>query len=292
MKHCSLFLILTTLIGIFSSYTSPASIVTDGLVSYWTFDKSNIGNKAAKDVWGDNDGEINGNPIVVPGKVGEALEFNGLDDYVKLTTLGNFAERLGTSTFEAWFRTSNKEDGMTLFKALDPDCDMGWGIDINLAGGIEDVRLDVGLFLFHVRHKNNSGGCSGSSSGRGLPVVNVTDGKWHHIVYSLDIQKDNGLLPWKKLKSVYIDGKYVEFGFSRSTERGIYIPFKEPIYLGVGKYEGQLEWYFEGTIDEVRIYDRPITADEVTQNYESRIPFNVEPQGKLSTVWGKLKSKY
>ena len=70
--------------------------------------------------------------------------------------------------------------------------------------------------------------------------------------YSLDLRDDG----WKKFKSVYIDSKYVGFGFGLSAERSIYIPFKEPIYLGVGKYDGQLKWYFKGAI--VRIYDRPL----------------------------------
>ena len=35
----------TIIIGVFSLNTAPASIVTDGLVSYWTFDKGSIVNK-------------------------------------------------------------------------------------------------------------------------------------------------------------------------------------------------------------------------------------------------------
>lgn len=42
----------TIIIGIFSLNTAPASIITDGLVSYWTFDKGSIVNKNVKDVWG------------------------------------------------------------------------------------------------------------------------------------------------------------------------------------------------------------------------------------------------
>ena len=291
MKSGIYFMTFTIIIGIFSLNAVPASVVTDGLVSYWTFDKVHVINDTVKDVWGDNNGTILGNPKVVAGKVGNALEFDGINDYVKLTTLGNFGERVGTSTFEAWIRTSNKEEGMTLFKVLDPDCNMGWGIDLNLAGDIENLKLDDGLFLFHIRHKNDSGGCSASSSGRGLPVVNVTDGKWHHIVYSLDLHRDDKQQRWKKFKSVYIDSKYVGFGFGLSAERSIYIPFKEPIYLGVGKYDGQLKWYFKGAIDEVRIYDRPLSEDEVILNFESKGDFKVEPIDKLSTVWGTLKTK-
>jgi hypothetical protein len=44
-------------------------------------------------------------------------------------------------------------------------------------------------------------------------------------------------------------------------------------------------------IDEVRFYDRPLTADEVIQNFESTEPYHIAPKGKLSTVWGALKTK-
>ena len=49
--------------------------------------------------------------------------------------------------------------------------------------------------------------------------------------------------------------------------------------------------HFTGMIDEVRFYDRPLTPDEVIQNFESTEPYHLEPKGKLSTVWGALKTK-
>ena len=80
MKSGIHFLTFAIVIGIFPLNTAPASVVTDGLVSYWTFDKAYIVNDTVKDVWGDNNGTIIGNPKVVPGKIGEALEFDGADD--------------------------------------------------------------------------------------------------------------------------------------------------------------------------------------------------------------------
>ena len=48
--------------------------VTEGLVSYWSFDSGTIEGTTAKDSWGNNHGTIEGTPQSVPGKVGEALE--------------------------------------------------------------------------------------------------------------------------------------------------------------------------------------------------------------------------
>ena len=69
MRSRIYFMTFAIIIGIFSLNTAPASVVTDGLVSYWTFDRGYIIKKTVKDVWGDNNGTISGNPKVVPGKV-------------------------------------------------------------------------------------------------------------------------------------------------------------------------------------------------------------------------------
>ena len=57
------------------------------------------------DVWGNNNGTIVGAPKTVSGRVGEALEFDGTNDYVNLTNLGDFGGKVGSSTFEAWVKT-------------------------------------------------------------------------------------------------------------------------------------------------------------------------------------------
>jgi hypothetical protein len=104
------------------SHNGNTAPVTDGLVSYWTFDKQDIAGNTAKDVWGKNDGTIVGNPKRVAGRVNGALEFDGSDDYVNLTNLGDFGGQVGTSTFEAWIKTSLREDRWTtLFKVRDVD---------------------------------------------------------------------------------------------------------------------------------------------------------------------------
>jgi hypothetical protein len=47
---------------------------------------------------------------------------------------------------------------------------------------------------------------------------------------------------------------------------------------------------FNGIIDEVRVYNSPLTEAEVKQNYESRELAAVEPAGKLSLTWGEIKT--
>ena len=59
--------------------SNPANTqaVTDGLISYWSFDKADIEGDMVMDLWGDQHADMQGSPKIVEGKVGNALEFDG-----------------------------------------------------------------------------------------------------------------------------------------------------------------------------------------------------------------------
>ena len=50
-----------------------AQLPLEGVVSYWSFDDGTVAGGTVEDVLGDNDGELEGNPKQVPGKVGKSL---------------------------------------------------------------------------------------------------------------------------------------------------------------------------------------------------------------------------
>ena len=268
-------LIITTFLQ--NGYTQP--VVTEGLVSYWTFDKQDIAGGTVKDVWGENDGKIVGDPKVVDGQVGEALEFDGSDDYVNLTNLGDFGEKVGASTFEAWVKTSFKKDWTTLFKVLDQGCNMAWAIDVNRSAKA-GFPLAEDIVHYYVRQKS-AAGCNAIAVEIEFPL---SDGKWHHIVFGI-------VDPGKSEVSIYMDGEPQEIIVGDAKKLDTFIPFVEPVYIGAANNRGNVERHFPGIIDEVRIYDRPLTADEVTRNFESKIGLSVEAAEKLPIVWGKLKTE-
>lgn len=317
MKRLLYLLTIALTTSIFSHIGNTA-VVTDGLVSYWTFDQQDIIDDTAKDVWGKNDGTIVGNPKLVAGRVNAALEFDGSGDYVNLTNLGDFGRHLGTFTFEAWVKTSlKKERWTTLFKVRDADCAMGWGIDLNgwaeplhphlrdlpfeqrvLADRFvrlgpnfdENINFTKDVIRFYLTNKDEPipGGpslCQHSTSGLRFPI---SDGEWHHLVWvnaALHID-ENGRE--HRESAIFIDGKREVRGWGSRKPPAIFIPFMEPVYLGAGNNRGKAEAFFNGIIDEVRIYNRPLTQDEVTQNFE--IGLSVEAAGKLPVVWGALKT--
>ena len=278
-----LILMLTITAFCYNGWTEP--VVTDGLVSYWTFDRQDIAGDIAEDVWGENDGTIVGTPKVVAGQVKDALEFDGLDDYVNLTNLGDFGSQMGTSTFEAWIKTSFKADWTTLFKVIDRDCSMGWGLDLNASSHFDQIVFKKDAISRYMRHKLGKNGCRSTTSGT---PVSIFDGKWHHIVHVNDTYVDKAGLELRE-QPLYIDGKLHPPGLSVVTALDTFIPFMEAVYLGAGNTRGKAERFFSGRIDEVRIYNRPLTHVEVLQNFE--IGLSVEPAQKLPMVWGALKTK-
>ena len=190
-----------------SSHVHGLPCVTDGLVSYWTFDKSNISGRKVEDVWGDNNAIIKGNPKIVAGQIGEALEFDGSEDYVNLTNLGDFGSQMGSSTFEAWIKVGHQNDWMVLFKVRDKDC-MQW--EFNIHSG-RRLAKDEAAINHHIAFK-----APGENACQGFGVldrpIKVLDGKWHHIVYTNEIVKKDIAAIGKTFRqhNIYVDGEPIK----------------------------------------------------------------------------------
>ena len=212
---------------------------------------------------------------------------------MNLTNLGDFGSQIGASTFEAWVKTGFKEDWMTLFKVIGRDC-AGWGMDFNASNGafLADV---INLYIKHKSRLpdfkdkilNLKHGCGTSNSRK---FLSICDGEWHHIVYVYkpyidEAGRESGV------QVIYIDGEQHRPRVSIKLPKFTFIPFTDPVYLGAGNNRGKAEGFFRGIVDEVRIYNRPLTDAEVFQNFESKTGLSVEPAQKLPTVWGALKTR-
>ena len=57
-----------------------------------------------------------------------------------------------------------------------------------------------------------------------------------------------------------------------------------PVIIGAAAGKSR---YFNGQIDDVRIYDNALSEDEVRKNMEVRTAVN--PQQKLANTWGRIK---
>ncbi len=108
-----------------------------------------------------------------------------------------------------------------------------------------------------------------------LYYSNTVVNTWYHIVYTTDTAANEYKL--------YIDGEMIGEGTAGATPENM-----NERRIG-SEHDGR---WLNGMMDNVRIYDRVLSADEVMQNFEAKIDtFPVEPTDKLSTIWGILKHK-
>lgn len=282
MKKCCL---LYLSIAINLSLTIPivaAPIVTDGLVSYWTFDLHDISDGIVKDVWGDNDVVMKGNPKIVPGYLKQGIKLDGLDDYVVMANGGNFTKQVEPFTFEIWFKTTYDRTLTAIYRVVEKSCNkdnVGIGICINAFNRKDNILMQS--------HRNREKGrCTASIS---ILKKSISDGKWHHLVFVRG-RTDKDLFGKEIIISIlYIDLDPTTTAIAREIDPKENVPYTTPVYLGAINQAGVPHSFFDGIMDEVRIYNRALSFDEIIQNYQSRIGLGVEPKRKLSTVWGKLK---
>jgi len=103
---------------------------------------------------------------------------------------------------------------------------------------------------------------------------NCEEKKWYHIVYTCDTKAN-------ELK-LYVNGELVDQGVAGSTPQN----FNER-RIG-SEHDGR---YLNGMVDEVRLYNRILSEDEVKQNYQvTSNELAVTPRDKMALTWGAIKS--
>lgn len=293
MKHLivllHMYLLLTFSIPIYAN-----TIVTDGLINYWTFDLTNIKDGIAEDVWGGNDATIKGNPKISDGYLRQGLELDGLGDYVILEQIRNFSRLRGTFTFEIWIKTDNHKNWSPIFKVIEQECSLfgdGTGIIINARLNV-DQKEENDRFIFKKDYvtleeirKTVNGGCTGGTSAY---PINISDGNWHQFVYVVATPSNNEVGPEWRRSSLYIDSIRKSERKAGGSRHDIYTG---AIYLGAVNRMGKAKNFFRGVIDEVRVYDRELSQEEINQNFNAKTSLTVDSTRKLPTVWGTLKHR-
>ena len=228
------------------------SVATDDLVSWWDFE----GN--VMDRWGNNDGTIYGASFV-PGMVGQALSFDGVDDYVDV---GNDPSIQLTNNFtvELWvkrdsYQSSGIINGMINKFHTWPGTWMyeGWSIISS-----NDGRLGALL----------GNGSSGSNKFLYIWTQNTYSLDWHHVA----------LVANANIWTMYVDGEFAPCSYqpyegSEETTPIPYVIYESglPAHIGdsYAQADGGSPGYFDGQLDGIRIYNRALSAEEVIQNYQA-----------------------
>ena len=225
-------------------------VVSNGLVGYWSFnDGSGV---VARDFSGNkNDGNIVA-ATWGAGNVGPCLNFNAsVSSFVNCpSTAFSFQD---TSNFSVVFWMKSQ----TLFTDTTEICatwaylvQFGWAVRCNPAAA---TSASIGLIL-----ANTSGG--GRQSWAFTPAMSSSWGKWAHVAIV------------HPASAASTDFKYYVDGVSLTA---ISLTNAAPgtlatVGLNIGKMAGGAPQHHTGPIDDLRIYNRAITAAEVNQLYLAR----------------------
>ncbi len=213
-------------------------IKNDTLISQWTL------NNNANDVVGNN----NGVPLGLTNATGyykNAYSFDGIDDVINLSDKLSDFEGNREGTFSIWFRTNFTGVAKHIFAASDNTQDNDdFGLLIN-----------QGVLNFFVRDGGNI--LNAKSPSR------VDDNQWHHAVISSDL---NG-------NAMYIDGNKIQIAYSVGNS-GSNVWFnnvsnKNAFYIGAREEDNGLENFFNGTMDNIMIWNSSLTQQEVYRLYRS-----------------------
>ena len=174
------------------------------------------------------------------GKFNTALDFDGDNDYLEINnTIGN------NFTLETWIKTS--VDSSSSSHSQRRKCYYGNGIVWSDVGGF--VENDWILSILN----NKICWWTGNPDTGIISNGTVNDGEWHHVVATRIKNGD---------KKIFIDGiEQNEVGTSNNKK----LDSNPIIHIGGNTYDDN---YFDGIIDEVAIYNRVLSDNEILDHYK------------------------
>lgn len=212
---------------------TPTITMTDGLVSYWTLDESQSEKGIAKDIIGTNNGTSHGTTIVM-GKNGNARNFNGTTDYISIANNPSL-DITGDFSISLWTLRNPTRDGILVSKMT----------DAANSGGFEVLHGNSGEVYCRTS--------DGTTYLDSYTSYGILDNNWHHIA----VVKSGTSC------AIYADGQD-RTGVRQSN----HIIQTNSLNVVIGS-TSDLKRPYNGIIDEVRVYNRALSASEVTNLYTS-----------------------
>jgi hypothetical protein len=226
-----------------------ASVNTSGLVGYWKFDEG-VGNDTYDKSGNGNNGTLenstHGVPIWTTGRFGKGLDFDGDGDYVFIES--NPSLLVANGTVAAWIYPLSTDGERTIYSALGgPSADrMPY---FRMVNGDLSAYITNGTDYQAVNHNSN-----------------LQTNAWHHVVFWY-----NGTNT-----GFYINGIKV-YDVPQTVEA---IPPTSDCVIG--SFSPSYQRVFNGTIDEVMIFNRTLSADEIRELYRSNVTYPTQTNFSLS----------
>ena len=231
---------------------------TDGLVGAWLFDDGK-GETVTDSSDNGLDGKIaKGKPKWVDGKFGGAMEFGGQD---MVTVDDDDALDLAEFTIAAWVNIPKVSGAWQIIASKEHRNPTGrnYGLFGHINSGV-----------VHYSFTTNAGWKSFDAK------TVVTDGDWQHVAGTYDGSDFK----------LYLNGG-VDAQVSPGTK-----PDNHDNFLFIGGCDIGNYW-MTGTIDEVVLYNRALSEQELNELIDDGISaaLDVQPGGKLVTTWSRIKAR-
>lgn len=239
MKSRELIMLLLILWGLLITPMVLADL-NAGLVAYYPF------NGNAQDMSGNgNHGTVRGAMLTTDrfGNTQSAYSFDGVDDYIDVESIGGHSD----FSIVVW---------------VNPKSLTGYGYSvIQLDDGALQI-LGEGFPAAHAKNHfwygawKNRQGAYGQTTAN-LQPLNIRAGQWSHLV--MVARKDLSL-------ELYVNGVSVATSFYSDTPSGRY----PDDLVGAAKDDRNnlLTRFFDGVIDDIRIYNRPLSESEIQALYD------------------------
>jgi glucose/arabinose dehydrogenase len=213
-----------------ATFISTKPPIPPGAVATWTFDEGS-GTQAADSSGNGHGGTLVNGPTWIAGKFGNALQFDGTNDYVDTAVESGF-DFTGPFSASLWV----KRNGFSkAWEAMLTKGDSTWGIARN--GSARTAAFTT----------FNSSGTAQDLVGS----TTIDDNQWHHIV----------AVSTGTAKQIYVDGVLVASTSYTQTLA------TNNLNLRIGMNQEFTSAYYGGAVDDVRVYGRALTAAEVTALY-------------------------
>jgi hypothetical protein len=245
----------------FTIHVAEAPLCLPGISHYWKLEESS--GPPYSDSCGSNNATCQTCPTRTTGIIRQAQQFDGIDDEISASADDTFDWDASDSfTIEYWMKTqaaATPSGNQVIVGRDDSSSQLHWW-----TGLWGDSRTAAFILI--------------ATSGDGADPVffirgttDLTDGNWHHVVAVRDNSSGQNIL--------YVDGseedaKTVTYttGFESGTAA-----------LNIGWLNLSGHYRFNGTLDEVALYDRALTAEEILQHYTAGLTRNLNCAGDFDT---------
>jgi len=252
------------------------SNINKGVVAAWTFDDGRV-----SDAIGRNHGKLFAGAVVKNGgRFGKALDVNGNKECradIKVSKdIEKVLEKAFTVSYWLYVRQAGDHSGVWKGEKV------GWGPN----------------FTFRMVTDPNRASMAWGVTRRGSEDWFVTNGvieprKWIHVCQTVDGKQATAYVTHEGEKTTIPPG---EPGNPKASPAPYNLFEDRPIELGAGRQIGGIkgnDTFLDGMIDELIIWNRALAEDEVKslgKGKRPRFARSVKANGKLSAVWGQVKS--